>query len=340
MGQVDEQAGADMDERKQPVARDVHELEVAPRRRGNERLARLCLVTAALCLVVAAVTVFVARDDERLTEAMAGESGAPTTTTTLDHDDETTTTIAEASTTTGGEPTTTSEGGLGGAAPALPPPAPPRLTAPATLAPYEELSVEPIDPCPIGSPWADVLFWAVGGTADGTVVGGSTVPVGADGRWSIEEGILAVGGIENVAWARTADDLEVRATCWSPGAGGPVVTAEYALVRVRNEPVTVVPELTATWDGHTATIRYSGCPTAYLAHLTWGDAAPPSGSPFTDEEVHAAATPGPEPGTWVATIDLPDHDPSDGLWATAFCQDRSSASSIWRYLPFELVPPG
>jgi hypothetical protein len=199
--------------------------------------------------------------------------------------------------------------------------------------------VRPVDPCPAGARWADVLLWAVGGTADGTVVGGSTVPV-TDGRWSIEEGIVAVGGIENVAWARTADDLEVRATCWFPGAGGQVVTAEYAPVRVRNEPVTVVPELTATWDGHTATIRYSGCPTAYLAHLTWGDAAPPPGQPFTEDEVHAVATPGAQPGTWVATIDLPGYDPADGLWATAFCQDRSEATSIWRYLPFELDPPG
>jgi hypothetical protein len=325
-----------MDERDGPGSTEGHGLQPSPRRRRDARLARLCAITAGLCVVVGAVTVLVDHAERPVDAATGPVADRDTGTTVV----ETTTTTAEPTTTSVADSSTTTAGAaLGGYAPGPPAPAPLRLTAPATLAPYEELSVQPVDPCPAGARWADVLFWAVGGTADGIVVGGSTVPV-TDGRWSIEEGIVAVGGIENVAWARTANDLEVRATCWSPGAGGPVATAEYAPVRVHNEPITVVPELTATWDGHTATIRYSGCPTAYLAHLTWGDAAPPPGQPFTDDEVHAVATPGAEPGTWVATIDLPGYDPAEGLWATAFCQDRSEATSIWRYLPFELDPPG
>lgn len=205
------------------------------------------------------------------------------------------------------------------------------------LAPYASLSVRSEDPCPAESSHIHVTSWSIGGTMNGISVGGTLVEVDPTGHWSVEYGLVAVGAIENVAWAQTAPEIEVRAVCSMRNVMG----AEYAPVRVRNEPVAVVPELTATWDGQTATIEYSGCPTAYRAYLVWGDAMPPLDQRFPLEQyVSEVATPGTAPDSWVATIDLPGYNTSDGLWATAYCHDSAGVSPIWRYLPFELDPPG
>jgi len=218
-----------------------------------------------------------------------------------------------------------------------PDPGPLRLTvSPSTIAPYGTLLVRSEDPCPPGSIIAEVYAWAIGGTTDGQIVGGGPERVDAEGHWSTEFGVAAIGGIEHVAWARTAPELEVRSYC----AAGRVRTADYESVSVHHGHVEVVPELTATWDGLTATIEYSGCPNAYLAHLSVGDAPPPPGSSFAPPAASARATPGTAPDSWIATIELPGYDTAEGLWATAFCQERSNVTSVWRYLPFELDPPG
>jgi hypothetical protein len=211
------------------------------------------------------------------------------------------------------------------------------IVSPSTLAPYASLSVRSADPCPLGSRQVHVEAWGVGGTADGIIVGGDVVYVDVDGHWSVEFAIVAIGGIENVGWANTAPEMDLRAHCNGPRQ---VRTADYTSARIRNGRVTVAHELTATWDGQTATVQYSGCPSAYRAYLTWGDSPPPDGNKYPDLYAVGDAHPGAEPGTWIATVDLPGYESSDGLWATAFCQDPSGVSSIWRYRPFELDPPG
>jgi len=211
------------------------------------------------------------------------------------------------------------------------------IVAPSTLMPYELLSARPEDPCPPGSRFVDVLVLAIGGTMDGQIVGGGPEPVGSDGSWSTTFGLAAVGGIENVAWAMTAPELEVRAAC---RARPTQQTATYAPVRLRHGRVTVVPRLIATWDGQAATVALSGCPIAGDALLTWGDAPPPPGQAFGEPYVSSRMSPGSDPDSWVATVELPGYDPADGLWASALCRESSGTTAIWRSLPYELDPPG
>ncbi len=206
------------------------------------------------------------------------------------------------------------------------------------LAPYAHLSIRSGDPCPAGPGPTRIAVSVVGigGSEDGSSVGGDEVAVDPDGHWSVAVALAAVGGVANVAWAATAPELEVRASCRIRD----VRTADYTPVRIRHGQVVAVPDLRATWEGQTATIRFSGCPTDAVAYLTVGSTPPPSGKSFPPPAAVGDASRGADPDTWNATIALPGYDPSDGLWASASCTDSSGATEIWRSLPFELDPPG
>ena len=117
-------------------------------------------------------------------------------------------------------PTTTDAGtsAAGDGDDAIPPPqaatGPLRLTVSAsTVASYAPVAVRSTDPCPAGTQWVEVDIQAVGGSMDGQGVGGDQLRPDAAGHWSVDAGIAAVGRIEDVAWAMTADQLDVRARC-------------------------------------------------------------------------------------------------------------------------------
>ena len=274
-------------------------------------------------------TVDAPRDERREEQRGAADPRAVDTTTTTDESRV--------------SPTTTDAGAsaAGDGDDAIPPPqaapGPLRLTVSAsTVASYAPVAVRSTDPCPPGTQWVEVDIQAVGGSMDGQGVGGDQLRPDAAGHWSVDAGIAAVGRIEDVAWAMTADQLDVRARCRDRDQRS---LADYEPVRVRLASVPVVPALTATWDGTTVRIEYSGCPTSHQALVSWGVEPPPPGISYPRPYAAGPARPGSQPGTWFATIEVPDHPASDGLWATAFCEEPSGVTSIWRYLPVELDPP-
>jgi hypothetical protein len=340
------------DGHEEPVATVVEGLEAfAPCPPRRTYLPRLCVVIAVLCLVVGAAVVATSDDGQRARPVLAmgsGPEGAEIhSTAALDHAVLTTTTTVE--TTTTGATVGPAEGDIDGAEPSPPSasPLPPlRQTAPGVLDPYQWLTVESVDPCPPGSDLVEVVAWNVGGTLPEWHAGREQLLVDDDGRWSVELVIRAVGGIENVDVAIAAPELVVQTSCqrgvlWDDRN---VVTADYVPVRVTQRPVTVVPELTATWDGHAMSMDLSGCPTMALGGLHIG--AAPLGIPAGEDwdlmvGVHGDMTPGSEPGSWTHRIELPGYDPTEGLWAYAYCTtDSQFRSIIWRSLPFELDPPG
>jgi hypothetical protein len=319
---------------------DVGGIVAIARRRQRRRAAALAGAVGLVVVLVLGIAV------------AQGDSGRPDGLSTVDAPDggqedtgrrsdpgpgSTTTALEEApSTTTTGADVVAGEGDD-----AVPPPSaasgPLRLVVEPAVASYAPVAARSADPCPSGTQWVDVQIWGVGGSTGGSVVGGVTVRPDAGGVWSVEEGIAAVGRIDGVAWAMTADDLAVRASCLGADRRR---LADYEPAQVRLGAVPAVPELTASWDGTTVTVEYSGCPTSHQALVSWGASPPPSGASYAQPYTARRPIAGDQPGTWVATIEVPDRDPGDGLWATAFCDEPSGVTSIWRYLPVELDPPG
>lgn len=218
----------------------------------------------------------------------------------------------------------------------VPPPTTPTsrsLTAgPSPLPAFAAITATPSGPCPSGTTTVQVSVVAVGGSLDGRTLVTREVAAGADGGWSLPPfAVPAVRSVPEVAWAATADQVEVRASCGADGA-------TYAAAQVALSAIGEPPDLTATLAADLVEATLAGCPTAARLHLVAGAAPPPPGEDLdatttVDMVRDSSADP------WTAVADAPDLGSGEGLWATASCLHQASGTVVWRTLPVELVAP-
>lgn len=205
--------------------------------------------------------------------------------------------------------------------------------SPDPLPAFALLSVRSSAPCPVGTPTVSVELLGVGGTLDGALVATRQAPVAPDGTWSLDPfAVPAVGSVDGVSWAATAERLDVYATC----SGG----TRSSAAPLPLGPVTNPPSITQhDWDGTTVRMAVTGCPTEAVIELFVGSAAPVPGPDLQPTTTGAMAA-GTEPGTWSGSAEPTGFDPdTQGLWATAACRSEVGGTPVWHYEVVPLDPP-